>query len=125
MQVHHIALRTTCIDRLGRFYEEVVGLQPVGGTAGYSRWYRLGSAVLMIEKRTDDEVPLASGSMEFLGLSATTTERGHLRDRLQLAGVLIEDETEYTTYFRDPDGRRLGVSHFDFSALYSGDPASA
>ncbi|MGK0362643.1 MAG: hypothetical protein ACI9U2_004964 [Bradymonadia bacterium] len=28
--------------------------------------------------------------------------------------VAIESETEHTTYFRDPDGRRVGVSNYTF-----------
>jgi hypothetical protein len=34
------------------------------------------------------------------------------RQRLEASGVVIERETDYTFYFRDPDGTLLALSHF-------------
>ena len=36
--------------------------------------------------------------------------RVQVRARLATAGVAVEHETLHTTYFRDPDGRRVAVS---------------
>ena len=115
MRVHHLAFRTDSIETLARFYQHVVGLEPIGGQSGYSVWFRLGDAVLMVEQRGVDEPEIPPQSREFLGFSVTTVERDVLRTRLHENGVVVEEESEYTTYFRDPDGRRLGASHFDFS----------
>ncbi len=125
MRVHHIAFRTESIEPLGAFYEHVVGLDRIGGKEGYSIWFRMGAAVLMIEKREPDEWALRPDTQEFLGFASTPDECSELRARLAAAGVSIEEESAYTIYFRDPDGRRLGVSHFDFSFLDAGDPGSS
>jgi hypothetical protein len=34
--------------------------------------------------------------------------------RLAAAGVAVEAQTEFTLYFRDPDGRRVALSAYDF-----------
>ena len=38
-----------------------------------------------------------------------------IADPFEAAGVRVEDRTEHTLYFRDPDGRRLGVSSYEFA----------
>jgi hypothetical protein len=37
-----------------------------------------------------------------------------MRARFDAARLPIEGETAYTIYVRDPDGRRVGVSSYDF-----------
>jgi len=40
------------------------------------------------------------------------SERETTLARLKDASVPIEAETRFTIYFRDPDGRKVGLSHF-------------
>ena len=113
-QLHHLAFRTPQLERLCRFYETLFNWKPVHEQAGYSRWYRLGALTLMIEMAAAGEPPLPTGSGEFFCLRVSVEEKVAFRARLQSLGVALEDATEHTLYFRDPDGRRIGVSSYRF-----------
>ena len=120
MELHHLAFRTPSLASLTDFYQRALGFEKVGGKSGYSNWLRMGSSVLMLEERPVDEPGITPGCMEFVGFGVSETQRTVIRAKLQGMGVIIEAESDSTTYFRDPDGRRIGVSHFEFSDLDSG-----
>ena len=50
--------------------------------------------------------------MELVAWQVDAQDRAAVRARLAAEGVPIEHETEHTTYFRDPDGRRVAVSTY-------------
>jgi catechol 2,3-dioxygenase-like lactoylglutathione lyase family enzyme len=109
--LHHLALRTADVDRLERFYADVLGLPVVRRDAARgSVWLRVGSSVLMLERAGADEPPIAAGTRELMAFSID--DREGWRARLMQAAGGIEAETEHTLYFRDPDGRRLAVSTY-------------
>ena len=66
----------------------------------------------MIERRTKAEPEIAPESLELVAFAVSRAEHAALRARLARHRVTIEAETAFTSYFRDPDGRRVGVSHF-------------
>lgn len=112
MRVHHIALRTRRLGALVAFYERVLGLAVVRDSAPRSVWMGLGGdAVLMIEAASEHEPEIPRGSLELVAFAVTPPARAMLREHLVTAG-LLEAETEHTLYFRDPDGRRVGVSSY-------------
>jgi glyoxylase I family protein len=47
-----------------------------------------------------------------VALAITPPERQAWRARLLSCGVAIEKESEFTMYFRDPDGNLVGLSHW-------------
>ena len=105
MKVHHVALRTRKLARVVRFYRDVLGLEVLRETTK-STWLAMGGAILMIERAEKDEPEIPRGTKEFLCFGVRTK-----RDVSAFKGrVQIEDETDFTVYFRDPDGRRVGVS---------------
>jgi catechol 2,3-dioxygenase-like lactoylglutathione lyase family enzyme len=111
VRVHHIALRTHGIDELARFYVSLLGLPVVrADTARGSLWLDAGGALLMIERAGSDEPAIAPGTKELVAFAVDDKELW--RRKLETARVPIEDETPFTLYFRDPDGRRVGVSTF-------------
>jgi len=113
MRVHHIALRTHDLDRLGAFYREVLGLRSLRARQGTSEWLALGEeAVLMLERAAPEEPPIPAGSMELLAFAVDEGEREAVLSRLHRAGGAVESQTEHTRYFRDPDGRRVAVSTY-------------
>ena len=116
LMLHHLALRTRDLGRLTEFYREVFGLVAVRTQPGYSTWLSRGDAVLMLEIARDDEPAIPERSREMFALRVTPTERAALEARLGARGVAIEERTEFTTYFRDPDGRRVACSTYAFSA---------
>lgn len=115
MPLHHIALRSIDPSRVARFYREVLGLAPLRVTESGSHWLALGgNAVLMVERRPEGEPGVPVGSMEFIALSVLPDELGVVESRCARWGVAIEHRTAFTRYFRDPDGRRVGVSCYRF-----------
>lgn len=110
--LHHIALRTRDLARLTAFYRDVFGLTVAREQPGYSVWLSLGSAVLMLEIARDDEPAIPPGARELFALRVTADERLALEARLVARGVAIEERGTFTTYFRDPDGRRVACSTY-------------
>jgi catechol 2,3-dioxygenase-like lactoylglutathione lyase family enzyme len=111
LSVHHIALRSRDVRRLEAFYGGVLGLEVVRrDPTRDSVWLRLGNGILMLEKAADAEPAVVPGTRELLAFAGG--DRETWRPKLAGAGVPIEEETEHTLYFRDPEGRRLAVSSY-------------
>lgn len=68
--------------------------------------------MIMIERAPESEPPIPCGSMEILAFTIDASDRQAMVARLGEASVAIEAESPFTIYFRDPDGRRVGLSHF-------------
>jgi glyoxylase I family protein len=115
LRIHHVALRTQDAARAERFYASVLGLEVRRRDADRgSVWLRAGDAVVMIERAEAGEPLPPAGSMDLVAFAVD--DREAWRARLAAAGVAIEAETANTLYFRDPDGRRVGVSVYAFDA---------
>ncbi len=112
--VHHLALRTRDVVSLARFYQEWLGLSVAREQLPYSIWLSLGpGAVLMLETQDAGEPEIPRGTRELFAVRVEPEARLALRERLVAHGML-EAETAHTLYFRDPDGRRVGVSSYVF-----------
>ena len=110
--IHHLALRTEDVARLADFYVHWFGLSVLREQRPHSIWLSLGEqAVLMVEKRVAAEPVIATGSQELLAFRVDEVRREQLAVQLSALGML-EARTEHTLYFRDPDGRRVGVSSY-------------
>lgn len=119
-----MALRTRDVARLERFYGGVLGLAVVrrDGARG-SVWLEAGGAVVMLEPAGDDEPPVAPGTLDLLAFAVGPGEGDRWRLRLEEAGVPVEAATGFTLYFRDPDGRRVGLSAYPAESDASGRPS--
>ena len=110
--LHHLALRTHDVESLLAFYQRWFGLVVQRDARPRSVWLRVEpGAVLMIELAEPAEPALPTGSRELFAIAISAQERARLRAELVAAG-LLEAETEHTLYFRDPDGRRVGLSSY-------------
>jgi len=115
VRVHHLALRTLDVPGLTAFYRDVVGLEtaPQARPPGaVSAWLTAGPTLVMIEPRDAEEARVPLGSRELVAFAIEPTDRTAFEARLAAAGVGIEQRTAFTLYFRDPDGRRVAVSHY-------------
>jgi hypothetical protein len=68
-------------------------------------WLEAGNTILMLERVGAGEPPTPKHSKELVCFAASRRKQAALRRHLR-----IEAETPHTIYFRDPDGRRLGLS---------------
>ena len=107
MRIHHLALRTPDVARLERFYVDELGFVVSHRQGEQSVWLGAGEAILMIERADLSEPRIAAGTMELVAFPLTPDERRALEGKLR-----VEAKTDYTLYVRDPDGRRVGLSHF-------------
>jgi catechol 2,3-dioxygenase-like lactoylglutathione lyase family enzyme len=112
MHIHHLALRTDDVDALERFYTEVLGLSVRRRDAGRSSWLDASPTIVMIERRDVSEPGIDSTTKELVCFAIAASEQDAFAERLAAASVVVEARTAYTLYFRDPDGRRIGVSSY-------------
>jgi catechol 2,3-dioxygenase-like lactoylglutathione lyase family enzyme len=106
VRIHHVALRTRDLPRLERFYRDVLGFRVMRrDDARGSVWLDADGAVLMLERAGPGEPAVPAGTLELLAFAVDDKEPWRAR-------VAVEAETAHTLYFRDPDGRRLGVSTY-------------
>ncbi|MEM9070611.1 MAG: VOC family protein [Myxococcota bacterium] len=110
MRIHHLAFRTPDVSSLVHFYRELLGLIEVA-TQPHSVWLRSGDAVVMIEAIEPGETTVAHTN-ELVAFAVDHHTQKRLRDTLAAAGFAREAHTEATDYYRDPDGRRVGLSTY-------------
>ena len=112
MRIHHVALRTADLPRLEAFYVGVLGLTVSRRDGTRSTWLAAGDSIVMLERAAEGEPPVAEGTMEMVAFGIAKEERAEYMHRLRTAGIAVDGETGFTVYVRDPDGRRVGLSHY-------------
>jgi catechol 2,3-dioxygenase-like lactoylglutathione lyase family enzyme len=112
MRLHHLALRATNVATTVAFYRDVLGLDVIKSDA-HRTWFASGAVVIMVEPQAAEE-PVRGNDLDLVAFAMGKEERQRWRDRLQSIGLTIEAETEHTFYLRDPDGRRVGLSSYEF-----------
>jgi catechol 2,3-dioxygenase-like lactoylglutathione lyase family enzyme len=112
MRVHHLAFRTLDVPRLERFYTDVLGLNVARRDGERSVWLRAGGTLVMLEAADTGEPPVPAGTKDLVAFGIEEADADRWRRTLAAAGIAIEAETAFTLYFRDPDGRRLALSHY-------------
>ena len=113
--IHHLALRTADVESLARHYEDVCKLPRLEERESGAVWLAAAGVVLMLERSEPGESGPAAGCLDLLAFQlppGDTLERAG--QRLAQRGVALESRTEFTLYFRDPDGRRNALSAFAF-----------
>jgi len=117
--LHHLAMGSADVERLARFYRELLGLQeltrhldPEGELR--SIWLDLGGTVLMLE-RTEAPARRVEGvgsGLFLIAFRVARDARAALERELEARGHAIESRTAYSSYCRDPDGNRIAISHY-------------
>jgi catechol 2,3-dioxygenase-like lactoylglutathione lyase family enzyme len=113
LRVHHVALRVCDCEASLAFYSGVLGLRETRRSQGAdgvaSVWVQAGETILMLERRLRGTGANA-GSGHLLAFAVDGL--AEWEQRLAQAGVVVEDRTTHTVYFRDPDGHRLGLTTY-------------
>jgi glyoxylase I family protein len=117
--LHHVALGARDVATVAAFYRDLLGLGEIRRQAGErgslrSIWLGIGDGILMIEQTNQpSRVVDGVGAGPFLiALRVSPSERGVLEAELASHGHPVESRTLYTSYFRDPEGNRVAVSHY-------------
>jgi catechol-2,3-dioxygenase len=117
--VHHIAVLVRDLPVMETFYREVLGLPVLRRDGQRSVWLDLGGGAFVALETSpaaaaapatdrDGERP----GLHLVALRIARDEREAWARRFAEAGVDVYRRTAFTLYVRDPEGNRIGVSHF-------------
>jgi catechol 2,3-dioxygenase-like lactoylglutathione lyase family enzyme len=119
--LHHLALKVVDLAAAEAFYVGVLGLPVLRrwpreeATGDRSVWLDLGAgAFLALERAGVDRVPKIEeeAGYHLVALRIRRADREAMMERLTVAGFPVYQETAFTFYVRDPEGNRLGLSHW-------------
>lgn len=120
--LHHVAVQCADLAACERFYCDALGLEvlrrwprPEGGDR--SVWLATGAGSFLALERADRrpaETPWRDGlpGLHLLALRIAPGERAAWEERLSARGVRVVHRTRFTIYLRDPEGNRVGLSHW-------------
>ena len=120
--MHHLALGAEDVEALAEFYRDVLGLPEVKRHSNLengslrSVWLELGCGVLMIEKSQRSERELTNEvdrGLFLLALTADVEELEKCYGNLKKLGFSPEKTSEFTRYYRDPEGNRFALSVYE------------
>jgi len=129
--IHHLAIQVRDLATVERFYRDTLGLAllrrwpaPSGG-GDRSAWLDTGDgAFLALEVLGGDAGhgagPEARAGLHLVALRIAAADRAAWEDRLARAGVAVYHRTAFTLYVRDPEGNRVGLSHYPEPAADAG-----
>ncbi len=123
---HHLAIQCADLVRCERFYREVLGLPVLrrwpreGGEGDRSVWLAVGggeAAGFLALERADTpperrEWRDGRPGLHLIALRIAPEERAAWEERLAGAGVEVVHRTRWTIYFQDPEGNRVGLTHY-------------
>jgi catechol 2,3-dioxygenase-like lactoylglutathione lyase family enzyme len=129
---HHLALQVRDLAAVEAFYVTTLGLKVVkrwpardGGPGERSVWLDVGDragSFIALERvaagatAAEDAARGERPGLHLIALRIARGARGDWERRLAAAGVAVEARTAYTLYVRDPEGNRVGLSHWPEAA---------
>jgi glyoxylase I family protein len=140
--VHHVAIAVRDLDLLEAFYTRVLGLPVLrrwpmagphrGAPVDRSVWLDLGSGAFLALERAADAKVAGQGAASadralgylMIALRITRASRPDWEARLAAVGVAVVARTAYTLYVADPEGNRVGLSHWPDPAQDPTSPTS-
>ena len=120
--VHHVAIQVRDLAAMEKFYGGVLGL-PVqrrwqGEDGDRSIWFDLHDGGFLAVEWVAGGPPHHDGwntdalGIPLVALAIKRDERDAWEAHLTAAGVPVVHRTDYTLYVRDPEGNRVGLSHW-------------
>lgn len=126
---HHLAIQVRDLPAAEKFYVEVLGLPVVrrwpredGGPGERSLWLSVGAGEEFLALEACEAEPARTpfrdphGGLHLLALRIEARERGAWERRLEELTIPVVHRTRWTLYLRDPEGNRIGLSHFPSEA---------
>ena len=125
---HHLAIQVKNLAKAERFYVDILGLKVTkrwpseDGKSERSVWLSVGAGeeFLALEACDADRPPTPfrdpHGGLHLLALRIDVKDREAWERKLASKNVEIVHRTRWTLYVRDPEGNRLGLSHFPHEA---------
>jgi catechol 2,3-dioxygenase-like lactoylglutathione lyase family enzyme len=120
--VHHVAIQVRDLTAMEAFYGGVLGLPVLrrwqGDSGTRSIWFDLHDGGFLAIERVDGARRARDGfytddlGIHMVALAIKRDERDAWEAHLTAAGHEIVHRTEYTIYVRDPEGNRVGLSHW-------------
>jgi catechol 2,3-dioxygenase-like lactoylglutathione lyase family enzyme len=126
--IHHIAIQCVDLDAMVEFYQTVLCLRVVrrwpsdqSGMAGdRSVWLATGNSIIALERCLGEVDPRPWNDdrpgLHLLALQIFRDNRDAWCQWLDHCGVEIKTESSWTVYIVDPEGNRIGLSHFPDAA---------
>src|SRR6267154_2335895 len=117
---HHLAIQVKDLAGAVRFYADVVRRWPNedGRPGERSVWLSVGEGeeFVALEACDVDRVPAPfrdpHGGLHLLALRIPARDRHAWERHLDKRGIQIVHRTRWTLYLRDPEGNRIGLSHY-------------
>jgi catechol 2,3-dioxygenase-like lactoylglutathione lyase family enzyme len=126
---HHLAIQVRDLPLVERFYTQTLGLTVLrrwpatdGARVDRSVWLERtdGSGEFLALERVGAGEPTAAEDparatrpgLHLIALQIKRSSRDDWEERLAAAGVRVESRTAFTLYVRDPEGNRVGLSHW-------------
>lgn len=118
---HHLAIQVVDLSAVERFYVDVLGLSverrwpAADGQGERSVWVATGEGGFLALERVAGPVPPDDPQRAgpfLVALGIRRADRAAWIERLARAGVAVERTSAYTVYVRDPEGNRVGLSHW-------------
>ncbi len=118
---HHLAIQCVDLAACERFYRDVLGLPllrrwPADGGGDRSVWLAVGDGFLALERAWTkaDPGPWRDGKagLHLAAFRIGRKERSAWEERLAALGVPVVHRTRWTIYVRDPEGNRIGLTHY-------------
>lgn len=114
---HHVAIQVRDVEQVTAFYVRVLGLTEVkrfhrdDGTLR-SVWVNAGEgAGFFAIEHAPNLTPAGTLGFSMIALRIDASARAAVIDELTRAGVVIEKQSGWTVYVRDPEGNLVGLSH--------------
>jgi len=126
--LHHFAVVCSDVERTVRFYQELLEMpltdifenRDYPGSNHFFFDIGNGNLLAFFDFPGLDVGPYAEvlGGLHHIAISVSPERWGHLRAKLDTAGVDYQLESEVSIYFRDPDGARLELLADPLGEMY-------
>jgi glyoxylase I family protein len=120
--VHHVAIQVRNLAAMEAFYGGVLGLPVLrrwqGEDGERSIWFDLHDGGFLAIERVHGPPPAHDGwnteaaGIHLVALAIARVDRNAWEAHLTAAGHEVVHHTDYTIYVRDPEGNRVGLSHW-------------